>query len=980
MRRVQRRGGIAAPILILLLGLGAGVMAFGQLTRDPLWVESYNGPADEHDVATSVACDHLGNVIVTGQSDEAAGGPTDIVTLKYSPTGSLLWPQRYGLYPGRADSAASISIDGLDNIYIVGTSRDSANRCGITILKYQPNGTQAWARRYCDTLYQTFARGSVVDAGGNLYAAGYRHWSADSFDYLLLKYDPSGDTVWQRTLRVPNTPGPWFQDPLIVVCLDPLGHIYVAGPMQDTTGGYGEDYLTLKYSLDGDLLWSRTYGGEAGLNDYPVAVTSDDSGNVYVCGSSASGTEYDYSVVKYNRDGEYLFEARYNYQEYNGWEIPYSVAVDAEHYIYVSGYSESDLGGDDYCTVKFQAAYDTIQALVDTIWVNRYDRSGDQDDVYGMVVDKSGNVYVTGLSYDASTSADITTIRYAKDGSTAWVGRYNLDPLNPDDDYGYAIAQDAIGNVYVAGASYEYNSGRQDYAVLAYQGTKDAGVARIVEPSQDSVRTNRAVYPKVMVRSYASMPLSFAVRIDIGEVSKTAFVSDLQPGESTLATFSVWVPEDSGTFPIQAYPILAGDEDPRNDTAYGLVVVTLPWLVRADVPIGAKKRKVKDGGALAYADIVNNVYCMKGNNTLEFYAYNCSSLTWTSRESVPFGTGRRKVKKGGALVYGGNNVIYATKGNRRTEFWAYDVIGRTWTAKTDMPAPLKEGVGMTYVRTQNRIYVLQGSNLTGFWAYSIIGDSFTTKSAMPLGISGKRPKDGSALCYDGLSTIYALKGKTSEFFAYNINSDSWVQKPGVPLIGRLGKKKKIGGGGSLAFADGMVYAFKGNNSDEFWCYSPPHDSWTESDSMLAGMSHKRVKGGGALTTARNKVYALKGNNTLEFYLYNSNIQDLLARFVAPGAQGRVTDRGAFGLRVAPNPFRNSAMVTYSLPRAGRVRLVLFDVAGRLATDLFSGPQAPGVYRLKVSDTGLASGVYFLKVVFDDGVKEQQLTSKLLVQR
>ena len=51
-------------------------------TGNQLWLERFDGPAHNHDIATGIAVDAAGNVYVTGSSTTPSGG-TEIVTLKY---------------------------------------------------------------------------------------------------------------------------------------------------------------------------------------------------------------------------------------------------------------------------------------------------------------------------------------------------------------------------------------------------------------------------------------------------------------------------------------------------------------------------------------------------------------------------------------------------------------------------------------------------------------------------------------------------------------------------------------------------------------------------------------------------------------------------------------------------------------------------------------------------------------------------------
>ena len=85
-------------------------------------------------------------------------------------------------------------------------------------------------------------------------------------------------------------------------------------------------------------------------------------------------------------------------------------------------------------------------------WVARYNGpANSQDIVLALAVDDSGNVYVTGGSIGSGSDWDYATIKYAPNGDTLWVRRYN-GPGNSV-DYASVLAVDTSGSVYVTGSS-----------------------------------------------------------------------------------------------------------------------------------------------------------------------------------------------------------------------------------------------------------------------------------------------------------------------------------------------------------------------------------------------------------------------------------------------------------------------------------------------------------------------------------------------
>ncbi|HRE42044.1 MAG TPA: T9SS type A sorting domain-containing protein [Ignavibacteria bacterium] len=63
----------------------------------------------------------------------------------------------------------------------------------------------------------------------------------------------------------------------------------------------------------------------------------------------------------------------------------------------------------------------------------------------------------------------------------------------------------------------------------------------------------------------------------------------------------------------------------------------------------------------------------------------------------------------------------------------------------------------------------------------------------------------------------------------------------------------------------------------------------------------------------------------------------------------------------PNPFNPSTKINFELPVSGEVRLVVFDVTGRVISELVNGRLESGYYNYEFSGVGLSSGVYFYRL-------------------
>ena len=384
------------------------------------------------------------------------------------------WVRRYNAPSDSADFARAIAVDGSGNAYVTGDSYGSGTDRDYATIKYYPDGDTAWIRRYNGPgNLRDVAYAIVVDDLGNAYVTGQSYDSVTHYDYTTIKYHPNGDTAWARRY---NGPDDGSYDVAYAIAVDDWGNVYVTGFSYST--GTRRDYATIKYYPNGDTAWIRRYNGPGDSYDEARAIAVDDLGNVYVTGGSyGSGTNFDYATIKYYPNGDTAWIRRYNGPA-DSSDGARAIAVDGLGNIYITGFSYGSGTDRDYLTIKYYPNGDTA-------WVRRYNGPADSlDAARAIVLDGSGDIYVTGSSYGSGTSYDCATIKYYPNGDTAWVRRYN----GPADstDYASAIAVDGSGYIYVTGSSYGGGTS-DDYATIKYYPNGDtAWVTRYNGPGDST--------------------------------------------------------------------------------------------------------------------------------------------------------------------------------------------------------------------------------------------------------------------------------------------------------------------------------------------------------------------------------------------------------------------------------------------------------------------------------------------------------------
>jgi uncharacterized delta-60 repeat protein len=335
------------------------------------------------------------------------------------------------------------------------------------------------------------ATGVAVDSSGNSYVTGYtgsgEYHKVDGGidgnsysgkqDFFLIKYNSSGTKEWTKQ------EGSSGDDYAYGVAVDSSGNIYVTGYTEKKLHGNNNsgkfDMFLVKYNSSGTRQWTKQFGTSGWDAGYGVAV--DSSNNIYVTGYTDGGLggnnnsgKFDMFLVKYNSSGTRQWTKQFGT---SGWDVGYGVAVDSSNNIYVTGYTEGGLdgntnsGGRDIFLVKYNSS-GTKQ------WTQQF---GSSKKDYGLAsnVDSKGNIYVTGYTeggLDGNTNSgesDIFLVKYNSSGTKQWTQQLGT----PTFDEGNGVAVDSSDNIYVSGwtrGKLDTYAGRDDAIVLKYNssGTK----------------------------------------------------------------------------------------------------------------------------------------------------------------------------------------------------------------------------------------------------------------------------------------------------------------------------------------------------------------------------------------------------------------------------------------------------------------------------------------------------------------------------
>ncbi|HJT23085.1 MAG TPA: SBBP repeat-containing protein, partial [bacterium] len=311
--------------------------------------------------------------------------------------------------------------------------------------------------------------------------------------FEVAAYDSSRPLVIDPVLDYSTYLGGTGTDSASAIALDSSGNAYItgttsstnfpttAGAYKTTNAGLNDVFVTKLNNLGTGLSYSTYIGGTGSEGGMAIAV--DSGGNAYVTGNTnstnfpttagvlqtANAGQTEVFVAKLNPTGTGL-----SYSTYlggNGADFGQAIAIDSSGDAYVGGYTNSTTfpttAGAFQTALSGGINYDGFVAKINptatSLLYSTYLGGTNNDYLYGIAVNSSGNAFVTG----STTSVGFPTTAGAFQTTYGGVDNAFITELNTtgtglvvstflggtNGDGAYAIALDSTGDVFVTGVA-----------------------------------------------------------------------------------------------------------------------------------------------------------------------------------------------------------------------------------------------------------------------------------------------------------------------------------------------------------------------------------------------------------------------------------------------------------------------------------------------------------------------------------------------
>ncbi|OFY86781.1 MAG: hypothetical protein A3F72_04330 [Bacteroidetes bacterium RIFCSPLOWO2_12_FULL_35_15] len=878
------------------------------------------------------------------------------------------------------------------------------------LAKYDASGNYIFAKSIGSANGYTISNAITVDALGNSYLTGYLYGTADfdpgvgvanltatpgpsNGDIFIAKYNAIGNYV--SAICIGGSAGDLGKS----IAIDGSNNIYVTGTFMgpvdfDPSAGIANlnssGIFIAKYNSALGLIYAKDIAGYCTV----TSIAIDGNHNAYVTGylygtvdfdpsssivNLASNGNDDIFIAKYDAVGNYIYAKSIgglNSDRSN------SIVVDNSGSISITGFFKGN------CDFDPGVGSANLTSLDSAIFIAKYDASGNYmfaksidatgfDQGNSIAINNSGNTYITGVfsnTADFDPSSSTTILTAASMTLNAFVGKYDINGNYMwakalggyaniiYNEQGKGITHDLVGNVYVTG----YYSGIVDFdpsngiANLASVGNNDIFLAKYDASGNyvfaksiggNSIEQGNAISIDNVGNIYITG--TFKGTVDFDPSSATANFTSTGISNIFIAKYDatgnyIFANTIGGTGSNQSLSMAIDD---NNDT-----FITGIFSGTADFDPGVGILNLTTAGASAsflakYNASGNNIFAIKiegtsivQSNSLTIDSHGNSFITGNFRNTTDFDPGAGLAN----LVSAGLSDVFFAK---------YDSLGNYIYAKRIGGTGNEIGTSIAVDGNDNAY--ITGSfygtadfdpnagivNLTSVGAsdvfiarYDSIGNYVFAER-----IGGANSDQGSSIVLDANNNIYL-----SGYFQGIVDFD-----PGAAIANLTSN------GGNDIFL--MRCDSNGNYIEGNAMGGTGNDLGSSIDIDALGNQY--------VTGAFTNIVDFDPNIGVA-NLQSFNSQDI---FVAKysGTTNSVADFSISipSISIYPNPYSNTTQINYILNNTAYVNIDVYDVIGQKIAKIISSNQSSGEYKYQFSakERGFPSGVYFVKMSFDEKV-------------
>jgi hypothetical protein len=363
------------------------------------WAKTFGGANSDYGFSVQQTSDK--GYIITGYTYSYGAGGSDVYLIKTDTYGDTVWMKTFG---GNGNDAGNSVHQTVDGGYVI-TGQTTSYGAGdhVYLIKTDAYGDTVWAK--------TFG-GNEVDCGrsvqqtsdGNYIIVGYTSsFGAGEFDIYFIKTEANGNLIWTKTFGGTNSDCGYSVEQTLDGGYIITGYTY-------SYGAGGSDVYLIKADENGDTVWTKTFGGND--NDYGFSIQQAiDGGYIIVGRTSSYGAGYDdVYLIKTDMNGNQSWVKTFGGSSPDGGN---SVQQTSDGGFIICGYTNSfgAVGSDVYLIKTDENG--------NTIWAKTF--GGDSSADVGLAVRQTvdGGYIITGSTFSFSTAhSDVYLIKTDENGNT----------------------------------------------------------------------------------------------------------------------------------------------------------------------------------------------------------------------------------------------------------------------------------------------------------------------------------------------------------------------------------------------------------------------------------------------------------------------------------------------------------------------------------------------------------------------------------